>query len=64
MRLENLKLPFLSMDLEDRLKLIGGIQQDRLVDKRGIKRGHELVKEFSMLSEEEKMLALQSLEKS
>lgn len=59
MRLENLKTPFLSMKVEDRIKLVEAIQQDRLVDKRGLRKGSELIKEFAMLSGEERKKALE-----
>lgn len=60
MRLETLKKPFLSLSQSERLELVEKIQEDRLVDKRGIREAKKLVKEFQGLNEEERAHALAS----
>jgi len=58
MRLNTLKPPFLSMSHPEQLALIEAIQEDRLVDKRGIQEAKKLIAEFQGLSDEEKAHAL------
>ena len=58
MRLNTLKPPFLSLSQPERLELVEKIQEDRLVDKRGIRGAKKLITEFRSLSKEERVHAL------